>query len=152
MCQPSAQSALAPEALRQSLDQDCCELMRRPTMGVNLCAASIDCGALHGPALQAGLERLLPKITAEDFLDKVQFFNLARNVDGEVTEGPNMGKRFLKQVRKLVRDEGENVAAVAEAAAGVYLFVFAYQKITALQGVIVLHDVTVSVLEIEIIV
>lgn len=67
MRQPSAQAALAPEAFRKSLGRDCCELMRRPTMGVNLCAASIDGAALRAPMLQEKLGKLSPKITAEDF-------------------------------------------------------------------------------------
>lgn len=134
MCQPSAQAALAPEALRKSLDQDCCELMRRPTMGVNLCAASIDGAALHGPALQETLEKLLPKITADDFLEKVQFFNLARGVDRNLTEGPSMCKRFLKHVRKLVREDGDNLAALAEAAAGIYLGTVAMLELGAVSG------------------
>jgi hypothetical protein len=134
MCQPSAQAALAPEALRKSLDQDCCELMRRPTMGVNLCAASIDGAALHGPALQETLEKLLPKITADDFLEKVQFFNLARGVDRNLTEGPSMCKRFFKHVRKLVREDGDNLAALAEAAAGIYLGTVAMLELGAVSG------------------
>ncbi|CAE6973429.1 unnamed protein product [Symbiodinium sp. CCMP2592] len=56
----TAQAALEPEALRAILDADCCELLRRPTMGLNLAAASIDCAALLGPVLQEKMDSLLP--------------------------------------------------------------------------------------------
>ncbi|CAE7245390.1 unnamed protein product [Symbiodinium sp. CCMP2592] len=127
----TAQAALEPEALRAILDADCCELLRRPTMGLNLAAASIDCAALLGPVLQEKMDSLLPKVTSENFLDKVQFLNLARNVDRNPEDVPEQCKSLLKKVKHLVRDHGEDLAAAAEAAAGVFLGLMSILEVAA---------------------
>ncbi|CAE7352977.1 PIF1 [Symbiodinium sp. CCMP2592] len=127
----TAQAALEPEALRAILDADCCELLRRPTMGLNLAAASIDCAALLGPVLQEKMDSLLPKVTSATFLDKVQFLNLARNVDRNPEDVPEQCKSLLKKVKHLVRDHGEDLAAAAEAAAGVFLGLMSILEVAA---------------------
>ena len=127
----TAQAALEPEALRAILDADCCELLRRPTMGLNLAAASIDCAALLGPVLQEKMESLLPKLTSENFLDKIQFLNLARNVERNPEEAPAQCKSMLKKVKHLVRDHGGDLAAAAEAAAGVFLGLVSILEVAA---------------------
>ena len=127
----TAPAALAPEALRAVLDSDCCELLRRPTMGLNLAAASVDCAALFAPILQEKLETVMPKIVAESFLDKVRFLNLARNVDRSLAETPEQCKSFLKKVRHMVRDHGDDLAAAAEAAAGLFLGLISILEVAA---------------------
>lgn len=67
------QAALEPQALRTVLDPDCCELLRRPTMGLNLAAASVDCASLFGPVLQEKLAIVVLKLTAESFEEKVHY-------------------------------------------------------------------------------
>lgn len=119
--QKTAPQALAPEALRGILDAECCELLRRPTMGVNLSAASVDGASLFLPVLQEKLEELAPKLQEESFVEKFQFMNLARAIDRNPADAAEMCKRYLKQVKRLVRDHGETLASAAEAAAGVYL-------------------------------
>ncbi|CAE7411337.1 unnamed protein product, partial [Symbiodinium sp. CCMP2456] len=127
----TAEAALEPEALRAILDADCCELLRRPTMGLNLAAASIDCAALLGPVLQDKMESLLPKLTSENFLDKVHFLNLARNVERNPEEAPEHCKSLLKKIKHLVRDHGADLAAAAEAAAGVFLGLVSIMEVAA---------------------
>ena len=127
----TAEAALEPEALRAILDADCCELLRRPTMGLNLAAASIDCAALLGPVLQDKMESLLPKLTSENFLDKVHFLNLARNVERNPEEAPEHCKSLLKKIKHLVRDHGADLAAAAEAAAGVFLGLVSILEVAA---------------------
>ena len=117
----TTQAALMPEALRAELDADCCELLRRPTMGVNLAAAAVDCAAMFAPALQEKLETLLPKLGAESFQENVQFLNLARNVERSPEKAPEQCHGFLKKIRRMVREQGEDIAAAAEAAAALYL-------------------------------
>ena len=56
-------AGLGPEPLRGVLDGDRCELLRRPTMGLNLGAASTDCAALFAPILQEKLETVVPLLT-----------------------------------------------------------------------------------------
>ena len=119
--QKTAAQALAPEALRGILDAECCELLRRPTMGINLSAASVDGASLFLPVLQEKLEELAPKLQEEGFVEKFQFMNLAREVDRDPADAPEMCKRYLKQVKRLVRDHGETLASAAEPAAAVYL-------------------------------
>ena len=92
----SVPKALLPEPLRGMLDADCSELLRRPATGLNLAAAAVD-----GAALFAAL---IPKLTAEDFLDKVQYLNPARDVERHVEEAPQQCKGFLKKIRRLVRE------------------------------------------------
>lgn len=119
--QKTAAQALAPEALRGILDAECCELLRRPTMGINLSAASVDGASLLLPILQEKLAELAPKLQEDGFVEKFQFMNLAREVERDPADAPEMCKRYLKQVKRLVRDHGETLASAAEAAAGVYL-------------------------------
>ena len=116
-----AVAGLGPEPLRGVLDGDCCELLRRPTMGLNLGAASTDSAALFAPILQEKLETLVPLLTTEGFLDKVHYLNLARNIDRDPAEAAEVCKQYLKQVTRLTRDHHEDLARAAEAAAAVYL-------------------------------
>lgn len=74
----TAEAALAPEALRAVLDADCSDLLRRPTVGLNLAAASLDCATLFAPVLQDKLPAILPKLASESFQEKVRFLNLSR--------------------------------------------------------------------------
>lgn len=132
--QKTAAQALAPDALRGVLDAECCELLRRPTMGLNLSAASVDCAGLFLPVLQEKLAELAPKLQDESFVQKFQFLNLARDVDRDPADTPEMCKRYLKQVKRLVKDHGDTVAAAAEAAAGVYLGLVSVLEVAAVGG------------------
>lgn len=129
--QKTAAQALAPDALRGVLDAECCELLRRPTMGLNLSAASVDCASLFLPVLQETLAELAPKLQDESFAQKFQFLNLARDVDRDPAETPDMCKCYLKQVKRLVKDHGDTVATAAEAAAGVYLGLVSVLEVAA---------------------
>ena len=129
-----AAAALSPDTLRAVLDADCCELLRRPLMGLNLSAASADGAALFAPILQEKLEALVPLLTAEEFLDKVHYLNLARNVDRDPAEAAEVCKQYLKQVTRLTRDHHQDLARAAEAAAGVYLGIISLLELGAVAG------------------
>ena len=101
MLENTVQAALEPEALRAVLDADCCELLRRPTMGLNLAAASMDCASLFGPVLQEKLEGILPKLNSENFLEKVHFLNLARSVEPSPEQAPEQCKSFPEENQAL---------------------------------------------------
>ena len=73
----------------------------------------------------------MPKLTSENFLDKIQFLNLTRNVERNPEEAPAQCKSMLKKVKHLVRDHGGDLAAAAEAAAGVFLGLVSILEVAA---------------------
>ena len=79
----SAPSELTPSKIREVLDGDCSELLRRPVMGVNLCSASVDAAGLFLPKLMD----LLPSV-------------------GQVLEKDALSEAVRYSRRQSVRNEG----------------------------------------------
>lgn len=57
--------------------------------------------------------------------------NLSRNVDRDPADAAEHCKAFLKKVRLLVREHGDDFAAAAEAAAGVFLGIVSIMEVAA---------------------
>lgn len=127
----AAEEALLPANLRPLLDADCSELLRRPSMGINLAAASIDSCQLFGHVLAESFPAVLEALTAEPLIEHTQFLNLSRDMDRDPTLGGPATKNFLRSVRKLVQEKGPDLAKVAEAAAAVYLGLLSLLEVAA---------------------
>ena len=99
-----AASTFEPDKLRGVLDADFCELLRRPCMGVNLAAASLDGAMLFAPKLQALMDDLVAVLEKEALAEPVRYMNLCRDVEWGSQESLDASKRLLKQVRATLRE------------------------------------------------
>ena len=126
-----AASAFTSDSLRRMLDGDCCELLRRPVMGLNLAAASIDGAGLFAPILQEKLPAVAAILQKEPLGEAIRYFNLSRDVERGRDESMQMGQTLLKHVRRTVRHEQPLLAEAAEAAAALYLGLMALMELGA---------------------
>ena len=130
----SPPDALQPARLRTTLDSSCSELLRRPLMGINLAAASVDGFTVFAEGLETQLQQLRGVLEAEPFLGAVRHLNLCRAVERDPAEGENACKAFLRGIRHIARDHGDSLAAAAEAAAAVYLALMSILEVAAVSG------------------
>ena len=117
-------SALTSDSLRRMLGGDCCELLRRPVMVLNLAAASIDGAGRFAPILQEKLPAVAALLQKEPLGEAIRYFNLSRDVERGRDESMQMGQTLLKHVRRTVRHEQPLLAEAAEAAAAWVLWLY----------------------------
>lgn len=127
--QNAAAALSSPDAVRAMLDADCSETIRRPAMGVNLAAASIDAANLFVPALEANLPKW--KEVLEEWAEPVKYMNLSRDMERTKEENISKAEAFLKKARAQARGKLKEIAAVCEASASIYLASMAVLEVSS---------------------
>ena len=125
---------LSPEALQKSLDHDCCELLRRPGMRVNLACAAVDAASLFLPKLAEAVSGALELFSNEKLMVPVRYMNLAREGDRDQRQTKEQGAALLRQVSRLAQRKHEELGRLAEASAAVYLGALAALELGAVAG------------------
>ena len=127
----SAPSELTPSKIREVLDGDCSELLRRPVMGVNLCSASVDAAGLFLPKLMDLLPSVGQVLEKDALSEAVRYWNLSRDVERDSVTSQEKLKSYFRQVHKVMRDHHTAIAEAAEAAAALYLGLMALLELAA---------------------